>query len=211
MLAKEGLLRGETLAIDATTLEANAALRSIVRRDTGESYQQFLERLAKASGIATPTRQDLARIDRDRGGKGSNDDWQHPHDPEARITKMKDGRTHLAHKAEHVVDLDTGAIVAVTIQPSTAATPPAAWRPLQEAMDVIADVCEDADAAAAMGSSIFAELVADKGYHSNEVLDSPGRAWHSHVHLRAQARQTPLARQRAGSGGGLRQSATHAR
>jgi transposase len=114
VLAKQGLLQGKTLGIDATTLEANAALRSIVRRDTGQSYTQFLERLAKASGIATPTREDLARIDRKRGGKGSNDEWRHPHDAEARITKMKDGRTHLAHKAEHVVDLETGAIVAIT-------------------------------------------------------------------------------------------------
>ena len=172
VLAKEGLLRGESLAIDATTLEANAALRSIVRRDTGESYQQFLERLAKASGIATPTRQDLARIDRNRGGKGSNDDWEHPHDPEARIIKMKDGRTHLAHKAEHVVDLDTGAIVAVTVQSFDGGDTASSKATLQEAMDVIADVCEDADAAAALSSSVFTELVADKGYHSNEVLQA---------------------------------------
>src|SRR5260370_13184830 len=112
------LLKGETLGIDATTLEANAALRSIVRRDTGESYQEFLTRLAQASGIATPTREDLARLDRQRPKKGSNDDWQHPQDPDAKITKMKDGRTHLAHKAEHAVDMETGAVVAVTVQPA---------------------------------------------------------------------------------------------
>ena len=88
-----------------------AALRSIVRRDTGESYEAFLTRLAEASGIATPTRADLARVDRKRKKKGSNDDWTHPDDPDARITKMKDGRTHLAHKAEHAVDLETGAVV----------------------------------------------------------------------------------------------------
>src|SRR5204863_5282426 len=74
--------------------------------------------LAKASGIATPTREELARLDRKRSKKGSNEDWTHPHDPDARITKMKDGRTHLAHKAEHAVDLETGAVVAVTIQPA---------------------------------------------------------------------------------------------
>ena len=111
-----GLVKGKTVGIDATTLEANAALRSIVRRDTGESYQEFLTKLAQASGIETPTRADLARIDRKRKKKGSNDDWTHPHDPDAKITKMKDGRTHLAHKAEHAVDLETGAIVAVTVQ-----------------------------------------------------------------------------------------------
>jgi transposase len=115
VLAKEGLLQGKTLGVDATTLEANAALRSIVRRDTGESYQEFLTRLAQASGIETPTREDLARLDRNRPKKGSNDDWQHPQDPDAKITKMKDGRTHLAHKAEHAVDMESGAVVAVTV------------------------------------------------------------------------------------------------
>ena len=91
-------MKGKTVGIDATTLEANAALRSIMRRDTGEDYQDFLTKLAQASGIETPTRADLARIDRNRKKKGSNDDWTHPHDPEAKITKMKDGRTHLATK-----------------------------------------------------------------------------------------------------------------
>lgn len=90
-LAEAGLVRGKTIGIDATTLEANAALRSIVRRDTGESYQEFLTQLAQASGIQTPTREELARLDRKRKGKGSNDDWTHPHDPDAKITKMKDG------------------------------------------------------------------------------------------------------------------------
>jgi hypothetical protein len=112
----EGLDSGKTIGIDATTLEANAALRSNVRRDTGGTYQAFLTQLAQASGIEIPTREDLARIDRKRKNKGSNDDWTHPHDPDAKITKMKDGRTHLAHKAEHAVDLETGAVVAVTIQ-----------------------------------------------------------------------------------------------
>ncbi len=115
-LATAGLVKGKTIGIDATTLEANAALRTIVRRDTGESYQEFLTQLAQTSGIETPTRADLARIDRKRTKKGSNDDWTHPHDPDARIAKMKDGRTHLAHKAEHAVDLQTGAIVGVTVQ-----------------------------------------------------------------------------------------------
>ena len=105
MLARKGLLQGKTLGMDATTLEANAALRSIVRRDSGESYQEFLTQLAQESWIATPTREDLARLDRKRTKKGSNREWVNPHDPEARITKMKDGRTHLAHKAEHAVDL----------------------------------------------------------------------------------------------------------
>ena len=115
VLATADLVKGKTIGIDATTLEANAALRSIVRRDSGETYQEFLTRLAQASGIETPTRADLARLDRKRPKKGRNTDWRHPHDPDARITKMKDGRTHLAHKAEHAVDLETGAIVGVTV------------------------------------------------------------------------------------------------
>ncbi|WP_419933849.1 hypothetical protein [Candidatus Palauibacter sp.] len=92
-LEESGLLSGKTLGIDSTTLEGNAAMRSIVRRDTGEGYQLFLEGLAEASGIETPTRADLAKLDRKRPRKGSNEDWEHPHDPDARITKMKDGRT----------------------------------------------------------------------------------------------------------------------
>src|SRR2546423_12001928 len=115
VLADRGLLKGQRIAIDATTLEANAAMRSIVRRDTGESYEDFLTRLAVASGIKTPTREALARLDRRRQKRTSNKDWENPSDPDAKITKMKDGRTHPAHKAEHAVDLDTSALVAVTL------------------------------------------------------------------------------------------------
>ena len=116
VLSEEGLIDGRTVGVDGTFLEANAALRSIVRKDSGESYSEFLTELAKASGIETPTRADLAKIDRKRPKKGSNDDWEHPGDPTAKIMKMKDGSTHLAHKAEHVVDMGEegqGAILAV--------------------------------------------------------------------------------------------------
>src|SRR5258705_10263701 len=116
LLRDQGLLKGQTVGIDATTLEANAAMRSIVRRDRGESYEEFLRGLAKASGIETPTREDLARLDRKRKKRTSNQDWMSPSDADARVAKMKDGRTHLAHKAEHAVDLDTGAVEAVTLQ-----------------------------------------------------------------------------------------------
>ena len=115
-VADADLLKGKTVGIDATTLEANAALRSIVRRDTGEGYDSFLRGLAAASGLPTPTRAELARLDRKRRKKGSNKDWTHPKDPDAKITKMKDGRTHLAHKAEHAVDLETGAVAGITVQ-----------------------------------------------------------------------------------------------
>ena len=114
-LAGAGLVRGKTVGIDATTLEANAALRSIVRRDTGEGYETFLRELAEASNIPTPTRAELARFDRKRPKNGSNDEWTRPRDPDAKMTRMKDRRTHLAHKAEHAVDLETGAVVGVSV------------------------------------------------------------------------------------------------
>ena len=116
VLAKEDLVEGKTVGGDATTLEANTALRFIVRRDSSESYDEYLNGLAQASGIETPTRRDRAKVERKRPTKGSNGDWQHPKDPDARIKKMKDGRTHLAHKVEHAVDMSTGAVVAVTVQ-----------------------------------------------------------------------------------------------
>jgi transposase len=99
VLADRGLLKGKTVGIDATTLEANAAMRAIVRRDNGATYDEFLTGLAQQSGIETPSREDLARVDRKRKKKGSNKEWKSPSDPDARITKMKDGTTHLAHKA----------------------------------------------------------------------------------------------------------------
>jgi transposase len=123
-LVAVGLLTGKTVAIDATTLEANATMRSIVRRDTGKTYQTYLTRLAEASGIKTPTRGALARPDRKWKKKGANRDGKNPHDPDANITKMKDGRTHLAHKAEHAVDLQAGALVAVTVRGEWAALEP---------------------------------------------------------------------------------------
>jgi transposase len=164
-LVEAGLLQGKTIAIDATTLEANAAMRSIVRRDTAETYQEFLTRLAQASGIETPTREQLARLDRKRKKKTSNKDWTHPWDPDAKVTKMKDGRTHLAHKAEHAVDLETGAIVAVTLQgadegdtTTIVATATAAAEQIEAAQ---AEVKEP---------QRLEEIIADKGYHSNDTM-----------------------------------------
>jgi len=170
VLAKRGLLDGKTLGIDATTLEANAALRSLVRRDTNEGYQEFLTRLAQASGIETPTREDLARLDKSRKNKASNADWEHPHDPDAKITKMKDGRTHLAHKAEHAVDLRTGAIVAVTLQPADRGDTTSIEATIQEADRNLVAVMQDEKAAEQLSAQVLREVVADKGYHSNAVL-----------------------------------------
>lgn len=144
-VAKEGLLRGNTVSVDGTTLEANAALRSIVRRDTGEGYDEFLKDLARESGIETPTREQLAKLDRKRKKKGNNDDWNNPHDPDAQITKMKDGRTHLAHKAEHAVDLETGAVLAVTLQPAVAGDTNTLHETLAQCGEHIREVAGDID------------------------------------------------------------------
>src|SRR5207302_987825 len=100
VLAEKGLLKGQTLGIDATMLEANAALRTIVRRDTGEGYQEFLKRLAQESGIATPTREQLARLDRKRARKGSNEEWEHPHDANRRRIQGERGKRLLRQRGE---------------------------------------------------------------------------------------------------------------
>jgi Transposase domain (DUF772)/Transposase DDE domain len=170
VLAKSDLLQGKTVGIDATTLEANAALRSIVRRDTDQPYEEFLQDLAKASGIESPTREDLAKIDRKRPKKGSNQDWYNPNDPDARITKMKDGRTHLAHKAEHAVDLDTGAVLAVTLQGADQGDTTAIAATLSETEKNLAEVQQDPQAKEGLHAEPMAEVVADKGYHSNDTM-----------------------------------------
>jgi hypothetical protein len=108
-VARRGMLKGKTIGIDATTLEANAAMRSIVRRDTGESYMEYLRRLATETGIDSTDEGAVRRMDRKRKKKTSNEDWVNPHDRDAEVTKMKNGATHLAYKAEQAVDLDTGA------------------------------------------------------------------------------------------------------
>jgi transposase len=170
VLTKAGLLKGKTVAVDATTLEANAAMRSLRRRDTGLEYQEYLTELAKASGIETPTRQDLAKLDKKRKKKASNKDWEHPHDPDAKVTKMKDRRTHLAHKAEHVVDLDTQAIVAVSLCDATEGdTSSLPWSLLRAEAHLEA-VASDPEAARLLHDQPLAEVVTDKGYHSNETL-----------------------------------------
>src|SRR5215469_9122213 len=133
ILREEGLLSGRTVAIDGTTLEANAALKSIVRRDNAQSYHDYLKELAQAAGIENPTREQLARWDRQRQKKGSNQEWVSRSDPEACITKMKDGRTHLAHQAEHAVDLTSGALLAVTLQAANAGDTTTIHQTLEEA------------------------------------------------------------------------------
>ena len=171
VLAKADLLRGKVLGVDGTTLEANAALRSIVRRDSGQHYDEFLADLARADGIEAPTREDLARIDRKRPKKGSNEHWVHPLDPESEIMKMKDGSTHLAHKQEHAVDLETGAIVGVTLAGGAAGDTKTIDKTLVEADHNLREVRSQADERTTKRMAEHPKaVVADKGYHSNAVI-----------------------------------------
>src|SRR5215471_14513298 len=175
LLAEKELLKGKTVGIDGTTLEANAAMRSIVRRDSGEGYEEFLRRLAQESGIDTPTREQLAKLDRKRAKKGSNEEWVNPHDPEAEITKLKDGRTHFAYKAEHAVDLETGAVVAVTVASGAAGDSQTILETLPQAGEQIAEVACTTNSRE-VGERVRAdgpqEVVTDKGYHSNDTLQA---------------------------------------
>ena len=162
-LSEAGLVKGKTVGVDATTLEANAAMRSIERRHTGNRTTRSCAGLAEASGIATPTRAELARFDRSRKGrKTSNADWMSPQDPDAKITKMKDGRTHLAHKAEHGVDLETGAVLSATVQDASEGDTATLPETLTEAVEQVEAVQPDGEG--------VEEVVADKGYHSDATL-----------------------------------------
>lgn len=175
IVGEEGLLEGKTVSIDATTLEANAALRSLVRRDSGQKYEDYLKDLAHAAGIEEPTREELARLDRKRKKKGSNKEWMNPYDPDARIAKMKDGSTHMAHKAEHAVDLSSGALLAVTLQGADLGDTTTIHQTLAEAGEAVAELIEyEAVVAPTEEPKVnlggIEEVVADKGYHSGPVL-----------------------------------------
>src|ERR1035441_3601985 len=170
VLADYDLVSGKTVGIDATTLEANGAMRSIVRKDTQQNYQEFLTELAKASGIDTPTREDLAKLDRTRKNKASNDDWENPHDPDAKIAKMKDGSTHLAHKAEHAVDMESGAVLAVTLQGANLGDTTTVMETVIAATETLRAVADDARTQDKLDERWMSEAVADKGYHSNATM-----------------------------------------
>ena len=170
LVAKHDLVSGKTVGIDTTMLEANAAMRSIVRRDTGESYNEFLTKLAQASGIETPTKEDLIALDKKRKNKGNNDDWFNPHDPDAKIGKMKDGSTHLAHKVEHAVDLETGAILGVTLQAANLGDTQTVQHTISEVAVNLEALHRNPETTEKLDAKWLSEAVADKGYHSNETL-----------------------------------------
>jgi transposase len=186
---------GKTVFLDATTLEANAALQSLVRRDTGQKYADYLKDLAQAAGIESPRHEELARLDRKRKKKGSNREWKNPFDPDARIAKMKDGSTHMAHKAEHAVDLSSGALLAVTLQAADQGDTTTLHQTLAEAGEAVAELIEhEAAKMAAEEQQVhlggIEEVVADKGYHSGAVLQDLHGAGAA-VHARAEKRPSP--------------------
>jgi transposase len=170
-LAQGGMIKGKTIGVDSTTLEANAAMKSIVRRDSGESYNEYLKRVATAEGVETTDAAALRRMDRKRKKKTSNEDWASPSDAEAEITKLKDGRTALAYKAENAVDMETGAIVAVTTHGGAAADTATVEETVIEAGVAVAGLVAETTPAGnyPVHPDGVEEVVADKGYHSNDV------------------------------------------
>ena len=159
-LAQAGLVQGKTIGIEATTLEANAVMRTLVQRDTGQDFETFVKGLAKSSGVPTPTWEELVRFDRKRKKKTRNREWMNPHDPDAKIKKLKDGRTRLGHKVEEAVDLETGAVVAVNA-PEELGDPQTLGETVRMAQEEVEAVGSGAQ---------VREVVADKGYHSNETV-----------------------------------------
>lgn len=162
----QGLLKGKTAAVDATTLEANAAMKSIVRRDTGEDWHSYIGRLMQEAGEIEagdePSVEEIARFDRQRKDKKtSNQEWQSQTDPDSRITKMKDGRTHLAYKAEHTIDLETELILAAEVHHANEADAATIGPSLATAQGNVIAAQSDAN---------IEEAVADKGYYKNETL-----------------------------------------
>src|SRR5262249_20962122 len=162
MAHKKQLLRGKTVAVDATTLEANAAMRSIVRKDTGEDWKEYLKRLMAEEGMDNPSDEEIRRFDKKRKNKKvSNQEWQSPTDQDSRIAKMKDGTTHLAYKAEHVVDLDSEFVLAATVHTADESDPSTLVGSVLEAQ---------ANLVLAGSEQEIEEAVADKGYHKAETL-----------------------------------------
>jgi transposase len=160
--AEKQLLAGKTVAVDSTMLEADAAMKSIVRRATGEDWKTYVRGLAAEAGLEDPTDEELRRFDKARKNKQvSNEDWESPNDPNSRITRMKDGTTHLAYKAEHVVDLDTDLILAAEVYPADRSDTDTLAESLVQAQKNVIQAESPAN---------IEEAVADKGYHAAETL-----------------------------------------
>ena len=156
------LLKGQLVGVDATLLEANAALKSIVRKDTGEDYKAYLRRLAQEAGIDDPDDDDLKKFDKQRKGKKlANAEWQSSSDPDSRVMKMKDGTTHLSYKLEHAVDLESELLLATTVHHGDRSDPES----LRETL-----VAAQVNLLRAGSETELRDLAADSGYHKNETL-----------------------------------------
>ncbi len=178
--AERGLLKGKTIAVDSTTLEANAAMKSLVRRATNEDWKTYVKRLMKAEGIENPHDEEVRRFDRKRKKKTSNKDWKSPTDEDSRVAKMKDGRTHLAYKAEHAVDVESGLIVAPVIYRADDADP--------ETLPVTVELAREHLQAAGSPYAVD-EAVGDKGYHKAETLQTLAEVQHVRAYI-AEPKQT---------------------
>ena len=164
--AEKNLLSGKTVGVDSTTLEANAAMKAIVRRDTGEDWQEYVTRLMQEEGVIRddqqPSEEELRRYDKKRKKKVSNEEWVSSTDHHSRITQMKDGRTHLAYKAEHVVDLESDLVLAAEIRHADEGD-------AQTMVDSVMEAQVNLDQAGCEAK--IEEVVADKGYHSAANLE----------------------------------------
>jgi transposase len=177
VLNQQGLLQGRVAGVDSTYLRADASMKNIVRRGSGEGYKGYLKRLAKESGIANPTDEDARNFDRKRKKKTSNTEWSSVTDPEAEIMRLKDGRTRLAYKAEHTIDMETGALLAAEILPATTSDAESIITSIDKANENIAaaqedddDEHDDDDGSGTLTSDSIAEVVGDKGYHKTTTL-----------------------------------------
>jgi transposase len=165
---EKNLLAGKTVGVDSTTLEANAAMKSIVRRDTGENWKDYVTRLMKEEGVIEPedepSDEEARRYDKGRKNKKvSNEEWVSQTDPESRITQMKDGRTHLAYKAEHVVDLESDLVLSAEIYGADQA----------DTHTIVDSVMQaQANLSEAGSEESIEEVAADKGYHAAATLES---------------------------------------
>jgi transposase len=166
-LRAHGLLRGKNLGIDSSVIEANASLRALVHRNTEEQYWDYVKRLAAEAGIDPEDPTAVRRFDRHRPGKGSNKEWQNPHDPDAKIGRTKDGATDMIYKPEAVVDLDTGAIVQADVQPGDQADHQEMATRVLEAQQTINQAC-----ARPLDTLTVMSVTSDKGYYAVDQLQA---------------------------------------
>lgn len=196
VVAESGLLSGKVVGVDSTYLRADASMKSIVRKDSGQSYADYLVKLAEEAGIENPSQEDARRLDRKREKKTSNREWESATDEDARVARLKDGRTRLAYKPEHAVDLETGVVVAAEVYHADEADTATIGRTLEGAAGNILEAvagddseCSDGDADADSVIDACVEVVADKGYQKTSLLlDLEEDGYRTYIPERAQAR-----------------------